>query len=129
MSVTVCSVMKILYPPFQFSSFLRYVVIWVLLISKCFQLIKIFITLESTHVLIVKKKKVWWNQWETNHKRLLIRGNKLRVDGGEEGKGWSNWVMDIEGMWCNEHWVFFRLMNHWPLSLKQIIYYMLIELK
>jgi len=39
-------------------------------------------------------------------KRLLIRGNILRVAGGEGMGGWGNWVMDIkEGMCCNEHWV------------------------
>ena len=43
---------------------------------------------------------------ETNHKRLLILGNKLRVAGGEGRGGWGNWVVDIgEGMCCNEHWV------------------------
>ena len=26
-------------------------------------------------------------EWETNHKRLLILGNKLRVARGEEGSG------------------------------------------
>ena len=35
---------------------------------------------------------------ETNHKRLLIIGNK-QVPGGKEVGGWGNWVMDIkEGM-------------------------------
>ena len=35
---------------------------------------------------------------ETNHKRLLIAGNKLRV------AGWGGWVMDIgEGMCYGEH--------------------------
>ena len=43
---------------------------------------------------------------ETNHKRVLTIGNKLRVAGGE---GWGNWVMDIgEGMCCNEHWVLYK---------------------
>ena len=33
---------------------------------------------------------------ETNHKRLLIIGNKLRA-AGEEGDGrWGNWVMGIK---------------------------------
>ena len=43
---------------------------------------------------------------ETNHKRLLITGNKLRVAGREGGGGMGNWVMDVgEGMCCNEYWV------------------------
>lgn len=43
---------------------------------------------------------------ETNHKRLLIRGNRLRATGGEVVRGWGNWVMHIkESMCCNEHWV------------------------
>ena len=33
---------------------------------------------------------------ETNHKRLLIRGNKLRIVGGKEVGGWGTWVMDIK---------------------------------
>ena len=33
---------------------------------------------------------------ETNRKRLLIIGNKLRVAGGEVGRGWGNWVMGIK---------------------------------
>ena len=40
---------------------------------------------------------------ETNHKRLLISQNKLRVAGGvgRVGRGW--WVMNIgEGMCCGE---------------------------
>ena len=41
---------------------------------------------------------------ETNHKRLLIIGNKLRVAGGKGKGGWDNWVMDIkEGRFYNEH--------------------------
>ena len=44
---------------------------------------------------------------ETNHKRLLIIRNKLRV-AGEEWLGWGNWVMGIkEGVWCYEHWVLY----------------------
>ena len=36
---------------------------------------------------------------KTNHKRLLIIGNKLKVAGGEVVGGWGNWVMDMkEGM-------------------------------
>ena len=33
---------------------------------------------------------------ETNHKRLLIIGNKLRVAGGNGGGGWGGWVMGIK---------------------------------
>jgi len=33
---------------------------------------------------------------ETNHKRLLIIGNRLRVARGEGSGGWGNWVMDIK---------------------------------
>ena len=33
---------------------------------------------------------------ETNHKRLLIIGNKLRVAEGEVGGGVGNWVMGIK---------------------------------
>ena len=33
---------------------------------------------------------------ETNHKRLLIIGNKLRAAGGERGGGWGNWVMNTK---------------------------------
>ena len=33
---------------------------------------------------------------ETNHKRRLIIGNKLRVVGGEVGGGWGNRVMNIK---------------------------------
>ena len=41
---------------------------------------------------------------ETNHKRLLIIGNTLRVAGGERDVGMGNWVMDIkESMGCKEH--------------------------
>ena len=32
---------------------------------------------------------------ETNHKRLLTIGNKLRVVGEEVVRGWGNWVMGI----------------------------------
>ena len=39
---------------------------------------------------------------ETNHKRLLILGNKLRVAGGWEGKI-GGWVMDTgDGMYYGE---------------------------
>ena len=34
---------------------------------------------------------------ETNHKRLLIIGNKLRVAGGEGARGMGYWMMDIKG--------------------------------
>jgi len=45
---------------------------------------------------------------ETNHKRLITLGNKLRVAGGEVVGGWDNWVMDMkEGTRCDEHWVFY----------------------
>ena len=33
---------------------------------------------------------------ETNHKRFLIIGNKLRVARGEGGWGLGNWVMGIK---------------------------------
>ena len=33
---------------------------------------------------------------EINHKRLLIRGNKPRVAGGERCGGWGNWVTDFK---------------------------------
>ena len=33
---------------------------------------------------------------ETNRKRLLIMGNKLRAAEGEEVRGCGNWVMDIK---------------------------------
>ena len=37
---------------------------------------------------------------ETNRKRLLITGNKLRVPGEEVGEGWGNWVINIKkGTW------------------------------
>ena len=43
---------------------------------------------------------------ETNHERLLIIRNELRVAEGGALGGWSNWVMDIkEGTRCDEHWV------------------------
>ena len=45
---------------------------------------------------------------ETNHKRLLTLGNKLRVAGREVGSGWGNWVMGIkESTGWNEHWVLY----------------------
>ena len=46
---------------------------------------------------------------ETNHTRLLILGNKLRVAGGE-GRGMIGWLGDghWEGMCCNEHWVLYK---------------------
>jgi len=34
-----------------------------------------------------REGKIRWKQRETNHKRLLTLGNKLRVDGGEVGRG------------------------------------------
>ena len=37
---------------------------------------------------------------ETNDKRLLEIGNKLRVVGREGGGGWGNWGTDIK----DEHW-------------------------
>ena len=33
---------------------------------------------------------------ETNHERLWIPGNKLRVSEGRGVGGWGNWVMDIK---------------------------------
>ena len=40
---------------------------------------------------------------ETNHKRLLISGNKLRVAGVWGWEGWGGWVMDTEeGMYYGE---------------------------
>ena len=36
---------------------------------------------------------------ETNHKKLLISGNKLRV-AGDEGEGWGGWVMDTGESMC-----------------------------
>lgn len=43
----------------------------------------------------------------TNHKRLLVSGNKLRADGGREGwKRWGGWMVDTgAGMCCGEHGV------------------------
>ena len=62
---------------------------------------------------------------ETNHKRLLISGNKLKVAGGQRRDR-------VAGLWrlgrvcamvsavnC------VRLMNHRPVPLKEIISYML----
>ena len=51
---------------------------------------------------------------ETNHKRLLIIGNKLRVTGGEVDRGWGNWVMNIKEITydiMSTVW-YIRLMNH-----------------
>ena len=43
---------------------------------------------------------------EANHKRLLYTENKLRVAGGEVGRGMSKWVIGIkECSCCDEHWV------------------------
>ena len=40
---------------------------------------------------------------ETNHKRLLISGNKQGCWRGGQWGGWGGWVMDIgEGMRCGE---------------------------
>ena len=46
---------------------------------------------------------------EANHKRLLMIGNKLRVDGGKWVWGvWARWLMGIkEGTCCDEHWVLY----------------------
>ena len=33
---------------------------------------------------------------ETNHKRLLMIENKLRVDGGERAGRWAKWVMGVK---------------------------------
>ena len=42
---------------------------------------------------------------ETNHKRLSIIGNKLRVAGAGGGGGW---VMDIRHV-MDEHWVLYKM--------------------
>ena len=42
---------------------------------------------------------------EANHKRLVTLANKLRVAGGEVGRGWAGWVIDIEEGTCYEQWV------------------------
>ena len=42
-----------------------------------------------------EKENKMKSERETNHKRLLIIRNKLRV-AGEEWLGWGNWVMDIK---------------------------------
>ena len=41
---------------------------------------------------MVKEKK----KRETSYKRPLAIENKLRVAGGEGGRGWVKWVMDIK---------------------------------
>ena len=46
-----------------------------------------------------KKKR----EREANHKRLLTIENKLRIAGGEVGKGWAKWVMGIKEDTCDEH--------------------------
>ena len=75
-----------------------------------------------------KEKYNKMRERETGHKRLLIIGNKLRVAGGEVvGDG-------VTGCWALRRArdvmstvYYMRLMNHWPLPLKQIIHYMLIK--
>ena len=48
---------------------------------------------------------------DTNHKRLLIIGNKLRAAGGKMGGKWGNWMIDIkEGTDVMRTRI--RLMNH-----------------
>ena len=43
---------------------------------------------------------------EANHERLLKTENKLKADGGVEGRG--KWVMGIEEGTCwDEHWVLY----------------------
>ena len=42
---------------------------------------------------------------EANHKRLLPVENKLRVARGVVGGGWTKWVMGIECIHCDKHWV------------------------
>ena len=49
---------------------------------------------------------------ETNHKRLLIIGNELRIAGGNVGGGWDNWVMDIEAHDVMSTGCCTPLMNH-----------------
>ena len=51
----------------------------------------------------VKKKK----ERGKNHKRLLRIENKLRIAGGEVGRGWARWVMGIKEGTCDEHWVLY----------------------
>ena len=66
---------------------------------------------------------------ETNHKRLSISGNKVRVTGVEEGGRdglLECWTLGrvcamVSAVNC------VRLMNHKPVPLKQIIYNMLIK--
>ena len=43
-----------------------------------------------------EKQNKMKSERETNHKRLLTLGNKLKVAGGEERRGWDNWVMGIK---------------------------------
>ena len=42
---------------------------------------------------------------EANHNRLSTIENKLRVPGGEVGRGYAKWVMGIKEGTCNENWV------------------------
>ena len=64
---------------------------------------------------------------ETNHKRLLISGNKLRVTGVEgRDRVVGLWTLGrvcavVSAVNC------VRLMIHRPVPLKQIMYYMLIR--
>ena len=44
---------------------------------------------------------------ETNHKRLVMIENKLRVGGGEVGGRWARWVMGTKEGTCDEHWVLY----------------------
>ena len=45
---------------------------------------------------------------ETNHKRIFMIENKLRVDGemwAEDGR--ARWVTDIKEGTCDEHWMLY----------------------
>ena len=58
---------------------------------------------------------------ETNHKRLLISGNKLRVPGGDGVVGGCT-LGRVGAVLSAVNWV--RLMNHRSVPLKQILHYM-----
>ena len=60
---------------------------------------------------------------ETNHRRLLIVGNRVTAGGA----GWGKWGMGMkEGTRCKEHWVFCKT-DESRLPLTLMIRYMLIN--
>ena len=60
-------------------------------------------------------------QLKTNHERLWILRNKLRVLEGRGVGGWVSLVVGIKGTYCMEHWVWYINNEFWNTEKIKLI--------